>query len=195
VVQSWYSGTYPNYGFLVKCNLETGTTTYTYTFATRENATTGNRPILRINYSPAGTWECSYVGSGSCGGAAPKPVPDGRLSGTAMRGAKVTADGANLSITYDTATCTQADHSILYGLLTALNPITPSGGVCGIGNTSPYAWNGSPSGNIWWVIVGDGGSNESSWGQKYVGGVYSQRSSAASNQCGNIALDATGTCP
>jgi hypothetical protein len=129
----------------------------------------------------------------SAGG--PKPVPDGRLSGTAQRGAKVTADGANLSLTYDTATCTQADHSILYGLLTALNPITPSGGVCGIGNASPYAWNGSPAGNIWWVIVGDGGTTESSWGQKYTGGAYSQRSASASNQCGNSALDVTGTCP
>jgi hypothetical protein len=113
----------------------------------------------------------------------------------AQRGAKVTADGANLSLTYDTATCTEADHSILYGLLTALNPITPSGGVCGIGNTSPYAWNASPAGNIWWVIVGDAGGTESSWGQKMVGGVYSQRSASASNQCGNTTLNTTGTCP
>jgi hypothetical protein len=27
------------------------------------------------------------------------------------------------------------------------------------------------------------------------GGVYSQRSAAASNQCGNSAIDITGTCP
>jgi hypothetical protein len=125
----------------------------------------------------------------------PKPVPDGRLSGTSMRGTKVTADGANLTITYDTATCTQADHSIIFGLLSALNPITPSGAVCGIGNTSPYAWNGSPLVNLWWVIVGDDGTTESSWGQQMSGGVYSQRSAVASNQCGNTAVDITGTCP
>jgi hypothetical protein len=194
VVQAWVSGTYTNYGFLVKCNAE-GNPGRTYTFATRENATTGNRPILRVNYTPQFVWDCSYTGSGTCAAGGPKPVPDGRVSGTAMRGSKVTVDGANLFITYDTSTCTQVQHSILYGLLTALNPITPSGGVCDIGNTSPYAWNGSPSGNIWWVIVGDNGTTESSWGQKYTGGTYSERSSSASNQCGNTTLNTTGTCP
>jgi hypothetical protein len=28
-----------------------------------------------------------------------------------------------------------------------------------------------------------------------VGGVYSERSAAASNQCGNTTLNTTGTCP
>jgi len=45
------------------------------------------------------------------------------------------------------------------------------------------------------VIVGDGGTTESSWGQKYTGGAYSERSTTASGQCGNTAIDTTGTCP
>ena len=105
----------------------------------------------------------------------------------------------NLSITYDTATCSQADHSIIYGLGTALNPITASGGACSIGNSSPYTWNGTPvlaAGQfIWFVIVGDAGTTESSWGQKYVSGTYSERSASASNQCGNTVINTTGTCP
>jgi len=191
-VQAWHAGTYPNYGFIVRSNLETGTPAYSYSFATRENGTAANRPILRINYTPV---PGCFMNACTPTVTSPKPVPDGRVSGTPMLGSKATADGANLTITYDTATCTQADHSIIYGLLTGLNPITPTGGVCSIGNASPYAWNGSPAGNIWWVIVGDGGTTESSWGQQMAGGIYSERSVAASGQCGNTAIDVTGTCP
>ena len=54
LAQAWYASPSTNYGVLVKANLEGGTTTYTYTFATRENATTGDRPILRVNYTTAG---------------------------------------------------------------------------------------------------------------------------------------------
>ena len=125
-----------------------------------------------------------------------KPVPDGRLTGTAMKGTRVTANGSTISVAYDTNSCTMADHSILYGNLANLSPLTPTGGACSIGNTSPYSWTSVPTGyNVWWVIVGDGGTAESSWGQKYSGGVYSERSTVPSNQCGGTTLDTTGTCP
>jgi hypothetical protein len=176
----WYVGGSPIGGANASTYVVTATGAYTVGYQNASGCT--------------GTSAVHNVTITSCT-SAPKPVPDGRLGGVAQHGAKVTADGSNLTLTYDTATCTQADHSILYGLLTALNPITPSGGVCSIGNTSPYAWNGSPAGNIWWVIVGDGGTMESSWGQRMAGGVYSERSAAASNQCGNTTLDVTGTCP
>ncbi len=168
-----------------------GATTYTYT-ATLSGTYTVSYKAGSCTNTSAGT----VVTIGSAG---VKPVADGRLSGTAMRGSKVTADGTSLSITYDTATCTVTDHSIIYGNGTALNPITPSGGQCSIGNTSPYTWNPSPAVTagsfIWWVIVGDGGTTESSWGEKYVGGTYSQRTTSPSNQCGNTAIDTTSTCP
>jgi hypothetical protein len=73
------------------------------------------------------------------------------------------------------------------------------GGQCGIGNSSPYAWNGVPAPSagqfIWFVIVGDAGTTESSWGEKYVGGAYSPRSATASGQCGNVTIDTSATCP
>jgi len=198
IVQAWTSGTYANYGFLVKCNLETTTTSYLYQFATRENATTGNRPILRVNYTPPPSWDCTFTGGGTCASAGPKPVPDGRLGGTAMKGTRVTANGSTITVVYDTATCSaQTDHSILYGNLASVASLIPTGGECSIGNTSPYTnWTTVPTGyNVWWVIVGDGGTTESSWGQKYIGGAYSERSAAASGQCGNTAIDTAGTCP
>jgi len=128
--------------------------------------------------------------------AGPKPVPDGRLSGTAMKGTRTTANGSTISVTYDTSTCSMADHSLLYGNLANVSTLTLSGSVCSIGNTSPYSWTTVPTGNnVFWVIVGDGGTTESSWGEKYTGGAYSPRSTTASNQCGNTAIDTSGTCP
>jgi hypothetical protein len=129
--------------------------------------------------------------------SAPKPVPDGRLSGTAMRGTRMTTNGSTIRVTYDTSTCTMADHSILYGNFTAFSTLNPTGGVCSIGNTSPYnGWTTVPTGyDVWWVVVGDGGTVESSWGQKYTGGAYSERRITASSQCGNTTINTTGTCP
>ena len=54
VVQAWLAGTYTNYGVLVKCNVETNSTSYAYTISSKENATTANRPILRVTYTPPG---------------------------------------------------------------------------------------------------------------------------------------------
>jgi hypothetical protein len=143
-----------------------------------------------------------YVAPGSCTAHActpavgPKPVPDGRLSGTAMKGTRITTNGGTISVTYDTSTCSVADHSILYGNLANVSTLTLSGSVCSIGNASPYSWTTVPTGyNVFWVIVGDGGATESSWGQHYTGGAYGERSTTASNQCGNTAIDTNGTCP
>lgn len=75
-VQGWYGGSYTNYGFTVKPDTQSGNTNVRYTFATRENATTGNRPILRVNYTPAtGGWDCTYVGSGTCATCTPPSAP------------------------------------------------------------------------------------------------------------------------
>jgi len=137
---------------------------------------------------------CNTQATSACS-SAPKPVPDGRLGGTAMTGARVALDGSSLSCTYDTSTCVVPDHTIIYGDLANVAAVTPAGGVCSIGNSSPYSWSSVPAGNIWWIIVGDSGTTESSWGQKYVGGSYSERSAAASNLCGNTTLNTSGTCP
>ena len=65
VVQQWVDGT-ANYGLVVKASTETGLSATTYTFASKEYATTTYRPILRINYTPPTSINCDYVGSGEC---------------------------------------------------------------------------------------------------------------------------------
>jgi hypothetical protein len=66
-VQDWYNGTYTNYGFTVRPDATSGNTNVLYTFATRENGTSSNQPILRVNYTPASYYDCSYIESGDCG--------------------------------------------------------------------------------------------------------------------------------
>ena len=66
LVQEWINGTSANYGLTVKGSVENDKTALTYAFASKENTTTGNRPILRINYTPPTTINCDYVGTGEC---------------------------------------------------------------------------------------------------------------------------------
>ncbi|HNQ77111.1 MAG TPA: DNRLRE domain-containing protein [Acidobacteriota bacterium] len=66
LVQDWVDGTSDNYGLIVKGSVENDKTALTYIFASKENGTSGNRPILRINYTPPTTMNCDYVGSGEC---------------------------------------------------------------------------------------------------------------------------------
>ena len=66
VVQGWVDGTNVNYGLIVKGSVENDKTALTYAFSSKENGTSGNRPILRINYTPPTTMNCDYVGPGEC---------------------------------------------------------------------------------------------------------------------------------
>ncbi|HQO21198.1 MAG TPA: DNRLRE domain-containing protein [Acidobacteriota bacterium] len=66
LVQDWVDGTSDNYGLIVKGSVENDKTAVTYAFASKENGTSGNRPILRINYTPPTTMNCDYVGPGEC---------------------------------------------------------------------------------------------------------------------------------
>jgi hypothetical protein len=81
VVQGWWAGTYPNYGLLVKYPAGAeGSAGDDIVFATREDATTANRPTLEVQYSAPSTNECSYVGGGTCGGCS---APSGLTNNTA----------------------------------------------------------------------------------------------------------------
>jgi adhesin/invasin len=51
-VSAWYNGTASNYGILIKDNTESSATNYEAQLATRENATTANRPKLVVAYIP-----------------------------------------------------------------------------------------------------------------------------------------------
>lgn len=50
-VQAYVNGTTTNYGWLVKDNDETGNATRTATYATKEDATAANRPLLSVSFT------------------------------------------------------------------------------------------------------------------------------------------------
>jgi hypothetical protein len=111
----------------------------------------------------------------SGGGGSLPGVPDG-MTGTPVTVGKLAADGSSLSITWDAATCTDANnHQILYGQKSGF-PAAPGGtytllgGTCAIGSTSPYTWTTTPSasdgsGLTWFLIVTKNASGtEGPWG-------------------------------
>ena len=103
----------------------------------------------------------------------PPGVPEG-IAGTAMTVGPVNGAG-EFDVFWDDTTCANpGTHSILWGQGSDL-PAAPggtyllSGSVCGIGNTSPFLWSGSPvatdgSGLIWWLMVTQSGAVEGPWG-------------------------------
>jgi len=191
LVKDWYLGTYQNYGFLVKSNLETGTTAYLYSFATKENST--NKPILRVNYTPPPEgWDCSYVGNGSCGLAAPKPVPDGKwVLGTPLKASKVNGDIVH--ITWDVSTCASSNYNVYSGPLSSVSSYSYDTWTCNIGNTGNADVAISNTGNAqFFLIVPVEGSKEGSHGRNSSG---NERNANGIGHCGINSKDTSGTCP
>jgi subtilisin-like proprotein convertase family protein len=125
------------------------------------------------------------------GGA--KPVADGSF-GTAMKGSRANAAGSAIVVTWDVATCSSADHHILYGDLANVASMTVAGASCDLGTSGLATWTGVPAGDLWFVVVGDDdGSSEGSWG---IDGNGAQRGGgAASGLCGVSVRDDSGACP
>ncbi len=122
-----------------------------------------------------------------------KPVADGSF-GTAMRCTRLDVEGTTITVTWDVTTCSSTDHHIVYGNLASIASYSVGGGVCGLGTSGSYTWSGVPSGNLWFIVVGDdGASTEGSWGTLKGGG--SRNGSNASGQCGDAIRDNSGTCP
>ena len=111
----------------------------------------------------------------------PPGVPDGTGGTTPLKVASSTLDGSSLRLTYDPTSCANAaNHHILYGQKSGL-PTAPGGaftlmgGVCSIGNTSPYDWVGTPTPDdggrlIWFLMTAtDPNGVEGSWGVDSLG--------------------------
>ena len=117
---------------------------------------------------------------GAAGG--PPAVPDGLGGTTPLLVASSTPDGSSLRVSYDIASCTNsvANHHIIYGQKSGLPAApggiyTPLGAVCGIGNTVPYDWLGTPTPDdglrlVWFLVVTtDSSGVEGSWGKDSLG--------------------------
>jgi hypothetical protein len=150
--------------------------------------------------SASGTYTVSYTNGSGCSGTSAghevtiqactvAPAPDGRGGTTPMRGVK---SGSDVTVTFDAVTCPAPSYNLYYGPLSSASTYAWTDAVCGIDSGSTWT---PPSGNTFWIIVGDSGPMESSWGLKRVGGVESQRSTTASGLCGNTLIDTTTTCP
>jgi len=131
--------------------------------------------------------------SAVCAPTGVRPVADGSF-GTAMKGSRADLSGTTIDVAWDVATCSSADHHILYGELENVAAALPTGSVCDLGFTGVATWTGVPAANLWFVVVGDdGGTTEGSWGTDAQG---AQRGAgAASGQCGMTARDNSGVCP
>lgn len=114
--------------------------------------------------------------TGSVDASTPPPgVPD--RGATPVTVTKNDAAGTSLTVSWDTATCSDTyDHEIIYGGKTQL-PAAPggtfgvAGSVCGVGATSPFAWSSVPpdagdgSPLLWWLLVAKDATREGSWGE------------------------------
>jgi hypothetical protein len=141
-----------------------------------EDAT--DTPFVSLN-SPTNLLE--RTGSVNAAGG-PPGVPDGTGGTTPMMVALLTPDGSSLRISYDVASCTNAsNHHLLFGQRSGFpaalgGQYTLLGGVCSVGNVSPYDWVSVPAptdgkGLIWFQMVAtDSGNVEGSWGKDSAGG-------------------------
>ena len=184
-----------------------GSTTYRGTITTTANAVVAANGLLSVNTND--TITATYIDSNDGGGGSSiprvalatavcaatgvRPVADGSF-GTAMKGSRADALGTTINVTWDVATCSSADHHILYGDLANVASTAATGASCELGTSGATSWTGVPAGDLWFVVVGDdNATTEGSWGTTGIGAV--RGAGAASGQCGMTARDNSGVCP
>jgi hypothetical protein len=164
-----------------------------------------NEPLTVAPNSPT-----NYAGqTGSVNANPPPPpgVPDGSAGSTPMTVVANDTAGSSLSISWDTATCSDAtSHHIIYGQksqfpATAGGVFGLTGSVCAIGGTSPYLWNPAPDatdglGLIWWlIVVNDGAGTEGPWGDDSASAErIGPGPGGSSGQCGFTSKNVSNVC-
>lgn len=190
IVQGWHNGTYSNYGVLIKDRNEEGSNVG-WTFATKEYATTNQRPILRVNYTLP-TWDCSDISNGSCI-SSPHPVPDGKwVIGTKpLTASKV--DSNTVHIEWDVTTCPSSNYNLYSGPLSQVSTYGYDFWACNIGNTGSANADISTTGSAqFFILVPVEGSTEGSHGRNSSG---AERNANGIGHCGILQKDTSGTCP
>jgi hypothetical protein len=183
-----------------------GSTTYRGTITTTSNAAAADG-LLSVHHGD--TITATYIDASDGGGgvniprvavatvacvvAGVRPVADGSF-GTAMTGSRADATGSTIDVTWDVATCSSADHHILYGDLASVASTTVSGAACDLGTTGSASWSGVPAGDLWFVVVGDdNATTEGTWGTD--GNGAERGGGTASGQCTVVTRDNSGVCP
>jgi hypothetical protein len=129
----------------------------------------------------------------SCVTPGVRPVPDGSF-GNVMRASRADINASTINLAWDVATCSSTDHHLLYGDLATVASSTIGGAICNLGTSGANLWAGAPSGNLWFVIVGDDDAAiEGSWGTDGSGAQLG--GGTASGLCGTSTRDNSGVCP
>jgi agmatine/peptidylarginine deiminase len=134
------------------------------------------------------------IGNACATGSSVSTVPDGSEGGTVpLLAAK---SGADIALTWDVATgsCVSPDYHLIWGWGADVATAALSGSDCALSSSGSHLWSDAPdtaSDWAWFLVVGSDGSGiEGGWGTD--SGSH-QRSSAASGECGTMALD-IGAC-
>jgi hypothetical protein len=132
---------------------------------------------------------------GSCAtGSAPNPKEVGS-GGSGMTCAR--AGGTTFSVSY-TPGCGALDNVVYWGTSPMPGGVAWTGSACGLGNTGLATFDpGSPpAGNfIYFVIVGQNGSKEGSYGQSVNGGTTTEMPEASGVGACDKPQDLSGSCP
>jgi len=117
------------------------------------------------------------------------PVPDGAF-GSPLRASRLSA--TSIGLTWDVASCSAPGYHVVYGTRAGLPTYQVAGGVCSLGTGGSFTWSGVPTGNLWFVVVGDDGAVEGSWGDASAG---PRKGTTASGVCGKTSRVNSGACP
>jgi hypothetical protein len=136
--------------------------------------------------------------AGAVGGAfmieiqAPHPVPDGNLvPGTQMTAGK-NANGTDIDVTWDVASCPEDDYNLFFGDLAAVKAYAYSGAACALGASGQATFT-PPVGSAFWVIAGvDADAREGSHGFDHSGRT---RPADAGGLCGVVTQLRSAVCP
>ena len=147
----------------------------------------------------------NYAGiTGSVDASTPPPgIPESGAN--QVTAGKLDAAGTTLSVSFDTATCADANgHEIIYGTGSQLpaalgGSFGVTGSVCTVG-ASPYTWASvpqldDPTGLLWWLVVAKDGSNrEGSWGNTSAAERIGPGVNGSSGQCGVTTKSVANAC-
>jgi hypothetical protein len=99
---------------------------------------------------------------------APPPVPDGdRVPGAQMTASRA-ANGVDIDLTWDAASCPAGVYNVFYGPLADVATYTYSGQACDLGGTGTATFT-APGGDLFFLVVGQDGAIEGVHGFDGVG--------------------------
>ena len=134
----------------------------------------------------------AVLGTSCQTGAAPPPVPDGRLATTPLAAARLDPQAGTIAVTWDATSCPAASYNLLYGSLAAVSSYVLDGAACDIG-TGTFQWSSVPAADLFFLVVGfDGTATESSWGAGTLG---ERNGLTPSGQCSASLKNIASTCP